>query len=341
MLSNNKQYLRFIFDEPPEPGKLQEVLPGIDWLRLPLPFALDHVNCWVLQGDSDTSIIDTGINMPDSIACWDSVLEKIGQPNNLLVTHFHPDHSGITSRFANAGAKVFSSEIEWDIIKGLHAMDAQSYQDYYANWYKAHGIPQQYIDAAGKAGNTYKRGTLAPPAQCEFLEAGTSITLSGREFDVLTGQGHSPDMIMLYSQVDQLLIAADQVLPSITPNISLMPRTADSNPLASFLACLEKLTDLPEETLVLPSHGLPFRGLHDRIAFLQEHHRLRLGEIEQALTKEQTAAELFPVLFSRKLDHQQMSFALGETLAHLSYLEHTSRVLRVERNGISFFRAVT
>lgn len=340
MLPDKTSKPRFLFDDVPALGTLREVIPGIDCLRLPLPFALDHVNCWVLRGNGDVSMIDTGINMPDSVACWDSVLASVGQPNNLLVTHFHPDHSGIASRFADAGAKVYSSQIEWEIIEGLHAMDKQAYQDYYASWYSAHGIPQPYIDRVTQAGNTYKRGTLTPPTQCEFLEAGDTIELGGRVFDVLKGQGHSPDMIMLYCQADQLLIAADQVLPSITPNVSLMPRTADANPLLSFLHCLERLAELPEETLVLPSHGLPFRGLHDRIAFLQEHHRARLREIEQALTKEQTAAALFPVLFGRKLDHQQMSFALGETLAHLSYLLHLSRVTQTEQDGVSFFRAV-
>jgi len=119
----------------------------------------------------------------------------------------------------------------------------------------------------------------------------------------------------------------------------LTPATEDPNPLSSFLASLERLTRLPEETLVLPSHGLPFTGLHKRIAYLIEHHRLRLNDIEQALSTKQCAAELFSLLFRRKLDHQQLSFALGETLAHLSYLENQSLVQRTERDGVTFFRA--
>jgi len=86
-----------------------------------------------------------------------------------------------------------------------------------------------------------------------------------------------------------------------------MPGTPDANPLKRFLACLDRLRELPEETLVLPSHGLPFRGLHQRIDFLLDHHQKRLSEIEQALEVEQSATELFPLLFNRKLDHQQLA----------------------------------
>jgi len=162
--------------------------------------------------------------------------------------------------------------------------------------------------------------------------------LAGRAYTVLTGQGHSPDMVMLYNAEEQFLIAADQVLPSITPNVSWMPGTPDANPLKRFLACLDRLRELPEETLVLPSHGLPFRGLHQRIDFLLDHHQKRLSEIEQALEVEQSATELFPLLFNRKLDHQQLAFALGETLAHLIYLQGLSRVQSDSRNGVAFYR---
>lgn len=329
--------LTFAFSEFPAPGQRTEIVEGIEWIHLPLPFALNHVNCWYLHGGGEACIIDTGLNTTESRECWNSVIADVGWPQKLLVTHFHPDHSGVAAWFAEHGADVLSSEIEWRIIEQLNAVDAPSYQDFYSQWYKQHGVAQTYIDAVNKAGNMYTAKTLAPPSGVTFLDAGDQIELGGRRFSVLTGQGHSPDMLMLFSEADKILIAADQVLPSITPNVSLTPNTADRNPLDSFLRCLERLSVLPEETLVLPSHGLPFTGLHSRIASLQEHHRLRLEEVEQALSKEQTAAELFPVLFSRKLDHQQMSFALGETLAHLSYLENLSRIRSETRDGVTYF----
>jgi len=332
--------LSFAFTDAPAPGVRTEIIPGIEWIRLPLPFALDHVNCWFLHDESNTCVIDSGLNTPTSLECWNNIIKDTGWPEKLLVTHFHPDHSGLAGWFAEHGTHVLSSEIEWEIVERLNAISTSDYQQFYAQWYSQHDVAQEYIDAVNAAGNTYTAKTVPPPTQCAFLSAGDNIEFGGRQFEVMCGQGHSPDMLMLFCKTDKLLIAADQVLPSITPNISLMPYAKDPNPLKSFLACLERLKVLPEETLVLPSHGLPFTGLHKRIAYLIEHHRLRLNEIEQALGTWRCAADLFSLLFRRKLDHQQLSFALGETLAHLSYLENQSLIQQTERDGVTYFRAL-
>ncbi len=340
MSSNNQYELSFAFSKAPEAGQLQEILPGVDWVRLPLPFALDHVNCWLLNSATESCLVDTGVNMPDSLNCWDSVFKQRALPQKLLVTHFHPDHSGLSGWFANQDTQVLTSEIEWRVVTQLNSIQTLDYQNFYVKWYQQHGIPAGYIEAVSKAGNTYKRITAPPADNPQFVKAGDKLELAGRSYTVMTGQGHAPDMIMLYCEADQFLIAADQILPSITPNVSLTPNVSDPNPLGSFLDCIERLRALPKETLVLPSHGLPFRGLHQRIDFLQEHHRLRLTEIEQALSVERNANDLFTVLFKRKLDNQQMSFALGETLAHVKYLELESRVVETVRDGLSFFRAI-
>jgi len=340
MPSENQHDIAVAVTDVPAPGTRTEIVPGIDWIRMPLPFALDHVNCWHLHDKDSSCVVDTGVNTPETLSSWNDIISDVGVPQHLLVTHFHPDHSGLSGWFAEQGAQVLSSEIEWRIVQRLNAISTVDYQQFYAQWYERNGVPQDYIDVVNVAGNTYTAKTVPPPNQCEFLSAGNSIELGGRVFEIMCGQGHSPDMLMLYSDQDKLLIAADQVLPSITPNISLMPNADDPNPLGSFLACLEKLTELPEETLVLPSHGLPFKGLHQRIRYLTEHHRLRLNEIAQSLSEERCAADLFSLLFRRKLDHQQMSFALGETLAHLKYLENQSLVQSADRDGVMHFRVV-
>lgn len=330
----------YAFTEAPAAGQCTQIVKGIDWIRMPLPFALDHVNCWYLHGEGESCLIDTGVHTTETLDSWNHIISDKGHPKKLLVTHFHPDHSGLAGWFAETGSDVISSEIEWGIVHALNAIEDARYQALYVDWYKQNDIDQPYIDAIYKMGNTYKARTVPPPTECEYLSDGDTVELGGRRFNVMTGQGHSPDMLMLYSEQDALLIAADQVLPAITPNISLMPHSPDTNPLDSFLSCLARLKQLPEETLVLPSHGLPFTGLHERIDFLLDHHQQRLAEIQVALKTEQSAAALFPVLFKRKLDHQQLSFALGETLAHLVYLEKQSLVECQARDGVDYYRAI-
>ena len=340
MSSDNRDDLTFAFTEAPADGTRTQIVPGIDWIRQSLPFALDHVNCWYLHGEGESCFVDTGVNTEATLDSWEQIFKDTGKPQKLLVTHFHPDHSGLAGWFAKDGCEVLSSEIEWGIVQSLNAIEDTPYQDYYAQWYAQNGVAQSYIDVVYKLGNTYKSKTLAPPQSVGYLRHGDVVELGGRSFQVMTGQGHSPDMLMLYSAQDSLLIAADQILPTITPNVSLMPNTPDPNPLRSFLSSIERLRELPEETLVLPSHGLPFTGLHQRIDYLAEHHQLRLNEIEQALKQEQHAAALFPVLFKRKLDNQQLSFALGETLAHVTYLASQSRVACRTQDGVDYYRTV-
>ena len=345
MPSDNSQGPKFTLNEPTPFGESVPVLPGVDCIRLPLPIALNHVNCWRLhsdngRADSESCIIDTGFRTKEILAIWDKHSQQHGWPTHLLVTHYHPDHSGLAGLFAEHGTHIMSSEVEWGMVKRLRAIDDDTYRQLYADWFSENEVEQSYIDSARKVGNGYRFMSVTPPESCEFLTAGQSIEIAGRTYTVLTGQGHAPDMIMLFNQDEKFLIAADQILPSITPNVSWMPSTPDPNPLSSFMACLSQLRELPEETLVLPSHGLPFTGLHTRIDYLLEHHRARLEEIEQALKAEHTAAQLFPLLFKRKLDNQQVSFALGETLAHLRYMEALGQVICEKRDGVNFYRGI-
>lgn len=345
MSVDNSLGLKFTLSEPPAFGESVSVLPGVDCIRLPLPIALNHVNCWHLHSDTDSSdsgscIIDTGFRTEDILALWEKHARQHGWPERLLVTHYHPDHSGLAGLFSENGTSVMSSEVEWGMVNRLRAIDDDTYRQLYAEWFAENEVEQSYIDAAKKVGNGYRFMSVTPPETCEFLSAGQTIEIAGRTYSVLTGQGHAPDMIMLFNSDEKFLIAADQILPSITPNVSWMPSTPDPNPLQSFLQCLTRLRELPEETLVLPSHGLPFTGLHVRIDYLLEHHRLRLEEIAQALSTEHTAAQLFPLLFKRKLDNQQVSFALGETLAHLRYMAALGQVSCEKRDGVDFYRRI-
>lgn len=329
------------FEGTPEPGKKFTVCEGIDWIRMPLPFALDHVNCWLLGDPGSQVLIDTGVNDKNTRDNWQDLFHDIGQwPEHLLVTHFHPDHMGLAGWIGEKIAgELLGSDIEINTAITLYGIESEDYESIYAKWYSCNGLPQSTCDAVRSNGNTYKGKVFSLPekARWRLLTDGQKVKLAGRDYRVIVGRGHAPDMIMLYREDDHVLIAADQVLPRITPNVSVMPQLADNNPLQSFLHTLTTLEALPDDTLVLPSHGKPFKGLKQRLAYLKRHHELRLDEIWQACKQPCSAYELFVVLFSRELDAQQTSFALGETLAHLHYLEQQGRVQRVMEGAIARF----
>ncbi|MDH5246494.1 MAG: MBL fold metallo-hydrolase, partial [Betaproteobacteria bacterium] len=142
---------------------------------------------------------------------------------------------------------------------------------------------------------------------------------------------HSPEHASLYSAERGVLIAGDMLLPRISTNVSVWAVERDGNPLTRFLDSLAAFEALPADTLVLPSHGLPFRGIPTRVAQLRAHHEARLHELVEAVqgaTAPQSAAALVPVLFRRELDVQQRYFAMGEAIAHLNFLWHAARLER-------------
>ena len=156
------------------------------------------------------------------------------------------------------------------------------------------------------------------------------IEVGGRDWRVIVGMGHAPEHACLYCAELRLLIAGDQILPKITPNVALSAAEPDTNPLGLFLDSLARIRTLPSDTLVLPSHGYPFRGLHERIDEMSRHHHQRLDALLAACEEQRSAADLLSVLFDRELDAHQMMFAMGESLSHLAYLakDHKLKTLR-------------
>ena len=323
--------VEYFVDRAPSPGKRLSLVDGIEWVYQPLPFRLDHVNCWWLDGGEHQRVqIDTGLASDTTRNHWKGALQG-ARPDTLLVTHFHPDHAGLAGEYARAGVALLSSEIEMRLSTCIWHRNPEAYGILYAEWYSRNGLVEEISSRARVAGNGY-RHIVAEPAPLDrftWLEDEQRLALGGRSWRVMHGGGHAPAMVMLFDDAEKVLIAADQVLPGISPNISAGPTSPsepapfalrEPDPLARFLATLQRLQTLPTDTLVLPSHGLPFHGLHARLDELVEHHEERLARVVEACTEPRTAAELFDVLFGKKLDAQQMSFALGESLAHADHL---------------------
>jgi glyoxylase-like metal-dependent hydrolase (beta-lactamase superfamily II) len=172
--------------------------------------------------------------------------------------------------------------------------------------------------------------------------AGDRVAAGGATWQVIPGYGHSPEHAALFAGESSLLISGDMLLPKITTNVSVWPTEPDGDPLARFLRSLDAFEALPQDTLVLPSHGLPFRGIPLRIAQLRAHHAARLQELATALASAgapQSAADIVPVLFRRPLDLQQRFFAMGEAIAHLNHLWRSGRATRVAGSGTIRFTA--
>ena len=340
----NRMALHHPFAEPPAPGGVISVAPGIWWLRMPLPFQLDHINLWLLEDGSGWTIVDTGLGLDDTRALWKGLFAAHfnGRPvTRVIVTHFHPDHMGnaewLTSHWQCA---FWSGEREWHTASAVHQTSGADFEARIAR-FRQHGADDDAIEILKHRRGYYIRLVPTIPSECRPLRDGEALMIDGQRWELLTVQGHSPEHACLWNAEARVLISGDQVLPKITTNVSIGPEQPSSNPLRLYLDSLHRFEPMAEDTLVLPSHGLPFQGLHERLTELRHHHEVRLAEFLDALIEPQSVAELLPKIFRRPLDAHQLGFAFGESLAHLHYLEAEGRVERViGADGIHRFRKV-
>lgn len=325
----------------PQPGEMNEVAPGLFWLRMPLPLALNHVNLWVLEDGDGWCLIDTGMDTAELRAIWQGLLEGplAGRPvTRLIVTHFHPDHAGLAGWLwqhplvaQNGEPSLQMTALEYLMVKTMQLDDTEGHRDRIEGFYNAAGMAEERVAFYRKRGNNYRRAVHELSAPLVEIADGDVLTIGGRRWDVITAGGHCLDMATLHCAADNLYISADQVLPFISPNVSVWPLAPYADPLAKFKTSLTELSGLPGDSLVLPCHGVPFHGLHPRITDLLDHHEDRLGETVDACGKSATANQVSDVLFNRPLDDFQRLFALGETLAHLNNLVETGALERIER----------
>jgi glyoxylase-like metal-dependent hydrolase (beta-lactamase superfamily II) len=328
----------------PEPGEPAQVAEGIFWLRLRLPFALDHVNLWIADDGDGWTLIDTGLGDPSTKAIWDGLFEGFlaGRPvRRVLATHFHPDHAGnVGSLVARTGAELLMSRTEWLTARMLALDTSDAFVASGRRFDHACALPEDLRAHRASRGNYYRKGVDPIPYGFLRLAAGDRLRLAGSTFDVIIGEGHSPEQVTLFSAERNLLIAADQVLPSISPNVAVWPSEPDADPLGGFLRSLDGYAGIADEALVLPSHKTPFFGLQARIAQLRAHHEERLAAALDACRTSSTAAEVMVRLFPRALDIHQVGFALGETLAHLNRLIAVGRLRRdLGPKGVNLYSA--
>jgi len=319
--------------EPPAPGTTIQVAPGIQWLRMPLPFQLNHINLWLLEDGPGWTIVDTGVGLPDTRALWDRIFAEHldGRPvTRVLVTHFHPDHMGnaawLTERW---GVQLWCTQGEY--FAARLASQRTSPEDFAPRLehYRRNGANPDALSRLAGRGNHYPGLVPSVPIEFHCVREGDVLAIGERRWQVRIVLGHAPEHACLWSAEDDVLISGDQVLPKITTNVSVWAEQPWENPLKLYLDSLARFRPMATGTLVLPSHGLPFRGLHERIVMLRDHHAARLSETLDALREPHSAAEMVPVLFRRQLDTHQLGFAMGEALAHLHFVEADGRAVCV------------
>lgn len=297
---------------------------GIVLLRLPLPFALNHINTYLLDEGDGWTLVDCGLDCAAAREAWEVALASPllhGRAvRRILVTHHHPDHIGLAgwlSRRFDAPMSITAGEYA---VAGRYSDPSRDIVSERLGFWREHGVPEDIASWLMQRMPRYSKHVHALPENVEFVSLNEPLRLGQRLWQPILGRGHSPQHLSLFDASTDVLISGDQILPEITPNIAVWPG-GDMNPLQSFLNSLDNFTSLGGDPLVLPSHKQPFRGLAQRVAEFRHHHEERLGHLAGACNQPITCFEALPALFGRPLRNEELGFGLGEGVAHLNYLE--------------------
>lgn len=318
----------------PSNGELVEVAPGIRWMRMPMPFRLDHINVYLVRAGHGWLIVDTGLNNKATQSLWRKALAQLPADEpivGVLCTHSHTDHAGL---------------LGW-LVDTLRVPAYMSLGDYYAlrvaagervydSWqhvefYKRLGLPDGHLDALRSSMGDLQLFS-AVPTSYRRLRHDATLTLGDSDWRIIVGEGHAPEHVSLYCEAQRVLICGDQLLPRISANVGVVATEPDANPLQLWLDSLRRIGELPVDTLVLPSHDLPYYGLDKRAKELIDHHDKQLQNVLALCAQHPgNAYELMQRMFPRRHGPLDDFLAVGECMAHLTYLVDEKKVFIRQR----------
>ncbi|MEL6480258.1 MAG: MBL fold metallo-hydrolase [Pseudomonadota bacterium] len=328
------------YPDPPAPGAAIEVAEGILWARLPLPMKLDHVNIYALDDGASWTLVDTGLHWARGRAALDALLAGPlgGKPvGRVLLTHHHPDHIGMAGLLAARGASVVASRVAW-LTGRMLTLDPQDRPNAEQVAFRRRaGVTGAALDAYA-AERPFNFADCVTPIPLGFhaIDEGETLTAAGRQWTVRLGEGHAPAHVTLWSEDGAVVLAGDQILSSISPNIGVYPTEPDADPLGGWLESCRRFEEVlgrsDTDPLVLPGHHLPFRGAQRRLRQLIENHEHALDRVLAALAKAPCpAAGLFEPLFRRPIAGSEFGLALVEAVAHVNHLHRRGAVTPEDR----------
>jgi glyoxylase-like metal-dependent hydrolase (beta-lactamase superfamily II) len=310
---------------------------------------LEHVNSYLIKSAEKNLLIDTGMDFPQTFQSLCDGLSEAGvRPEELtdvLCTHFHVDHVGLIPRFTDASknVKISLHHVEVEMSR-LMSRELGSYVESMKAYLEANGAPPFMAASLER----FHPAFFTPRAYQEIgtrgivLEDGQRVSVGDYSFQILWTPGHSPGHVCLYEPSSEILFSGDHLLPTITPHVSQF--LEDMDPLTDYLNSLQRIAEIDVD-VVLPGHEETFSNHRVRIKQLNDHHKQRLSEIIDGLEIESSTAYQLASKLHWSVDYKsweefppfQKYLAVGETIAHLNFLERRGRVKRNKINKIIFY----
>ncbi|MDE2463514.1 MAG: MBL fold metallo-hydrolase [Alphaproteobacteria bacterium] len=337
------QNLDYPFTERPETGSSIEVVPGVHWVRMRLPFQLNHINLWLLEDGDGWTVVDTGVRDEPTAEAWRQLFDRVmaGRPvKRVIVTHLHPDHVGMAGWLVRRfGCMLWMSRTDYLLCRNLCFDTGLEAPEEGIRFYKAAGFPPDALEQYRTRFGGFGKGVYHLPNSYHRISDGEEIRIGKYTWQVVVGRGHSPEHACLWCRSAGVFISGDQILPRISSNVSLFPTEPDANPLQDWLDSCAKLERLvPDDELILPSHNEPFRGARQRLRELIEGHEANLSALHALCREPKRAVDCFPALFRSRITAGNFGMATGESLAHLSCLIARGQMRRdADAQGVDWY----
>ena len=337
--------LTYPFESAPEPGEAMAVARGALWLRMPLPMAgLNHINVWALEDGEGWTLVDTGMQQPETAGAWQGALAgplRHRPVTRVICTHMQPDHVGMAGWLTRQHAcRLWITRLEYITCRMLVADTGREAPADGVHFYRTAGWDEAALEHYRARFGGFGKAVYTLPDSYRRVVDGEELNIGGRIWRAVIGRGHSPEHLCLHCPELRVLISGDQVLPRITSNVSVFPTEPDADPMSEWLESLASIRErVPDEVLVLPSHNLPFLGLHARIDALISGHEERLAQVYEELATPKRAVDVFSVLFRRRIGPEMLIMATGESVAHLNCLIARHQAEReLDASGVTWYR---
>jgi len=336
--------ITYEFDSRPANGETRQIAEDLYWLRMPLPFSLEHINLWLLEDGDGWIVVDTGIGSETSKGVWKQTFEgpMAGRPvTHVIVTHLHPDHVGCAGWLAHEfHVDLWMSREEYMLCRILVQDTGRDAPPEAVGFYAAAGFTPEQLDRYRTNFGQFGKMVTRLPESYKRLKDGEHYRFGEHHWEIMIGRGHSPEHACLYCADCNLLLSGDQVLPTISSNVSVWPTEPKANPLRDWIDSLRHLkARIPEDVLVLPAHGMPFRGAHGRMDALVDEHVEKLDKLLDFCSEPRRAVDTFSTLYRAPIRADSMIMATGEALAHLHYLiDEAAVIAESDSDGIIWYQ---
>jgi glyoxylase-like metal-dependent hydrolase (beta-lactamase superfamily II) len=345
--TSTRARLVYPFDGPPARGQTLEVAPGVRWIRMALPYALNHINLWALEDGEGWALVDTGVRTEETAATWRELFASAPAGSSItrvFVTHMHPDHVGmagwLTRKF---DVRLWMTSLEYLTCRVMVSDTGREAPPDAIEFYRRAGWGATAIESYRTRFGNFGKHIHPLPDSYRRIDDGEELRIGAHTWRVVVGNGHSPAHACLYCPALKVLISGDQVLPRISSNVSVYPTEPDADPMSGWLQSLDKLRrEVPDDVLVLPAHNECFRGLHARLDALAAGQRRAHDRLRRTLQEPRRAVDVFGALFARAIGETDMpllGMATGEALASLHHLMTLGEVLReIDADGVAWYR---